>query len=302
MLGVGIVTLEGPDLSGKTTLYNKLHKKTGYRWNIQDRSGLSMICFARQFNRPDDNLRRCFEKELSNLNNKLIILMPELNTLERRYRKRGDEIQTIDSLTVLYDIFCSEVEKIKNLPNVLVLKNDNVDSEVIAEKAIDFLSKEEVLDAKSAGERVTQFLRGSLANEHSLDISFFGKVQSNIEDKILQDPHEGSYYKEILWDFENTIRKELIGLNPYSAPQDLSSRRFYYSSSSCISSIHFMPRNDILKCFVVFRSTNAIKNSSIDISFVHFLIHELGSKYFSMCKNYDLSIRLNSAHILTETR
>ena len=45
------LVLEGPDLSGKTTLYNMLHKATGYRWNIQDRSSLSMVVFAKLYNR-----------------------------------------------------------------------------------------------------------------------------------------------------------------------------------------------------------------------------------------------------------
>ena len=45
------VTLEGVDLSGKTTLYNNIHKKTGYKWNIQDRSELSMLCNAKYYKR-----------------------------------------------------------------------------------------------------------------------------------------------------------------------------------------------------------------------------------------------------------
>ena len=36
------IILEGPDLSGKTTLYNSIHKLTGNKWNIQDRRNASL--------------------------------------------------------------------------------------------------------------------------------------------------------------------------------------------------------------------------------------------------------------------
>ena len=86
------LTLEGPDLSGKTSLYQAIHKATDFKWNIQDRSTLSMVCFARQFNRPTKDLRRLMEKEYANLNNRSIILLPKFEVLSRRYNARGDEV------------------------------------------------------------------------------------------------------------------------------------------------------------------------------------------------------------------
>ena len=35
------INIEGPDCSGKTTLYNRLHKETNFKYNIQDRSCMS---------------------------------------------------------------------------------------------------------------------------------------------------------------------------------------------------------------------------------------------------------------------
>ena len=43
--------LEGPDLAGKTSFYERIHKISGYRWNIQDRSALSMLIYAKLYNR-----------------------------------------------------------------------------------------------------------------------------------------------------------------------------------------------------------------------------------------------------------
>ena len=299
MFEVNTVILEGPDLSGKTTLYNKLHKISGYRWNIQDRSTLSMVCFARQFNRSDKSLRKNLEKELCNLNNKLVVLMPSFDTIKKRYEERGDEIQTLESLRDLYKIFNEEISLIKDLPNVFVIRESKVSVVGITRQVFDFLEGHESKTPAMIGDDISKFLRNAVKNEYVIDLSFSGKIKKDEDPPadILKDEREGHYYTEILWEFENIIKKELAGINPYNQPQDMSSRRFYYSSDSCISSIHFMPRNDILRCCVCFRSTDSVKNADIDLSFVDYLIHKLGGKYFYNCNTHDTMIRMNSAHI-----
>ena len=97
--------LEGPDLSGKSSLYDEIHKRTKFKWNIQDRSSLSMVCYAIQYKRNAEFHRQMLYKELSNLNNRMIILMPDLEVLTSRYLQRGDDFQNIDSLRSLYYIF-----------------------------------------------------------------------------------------------------------------------------------------------------------------------------------------------------
>ena len=39
------ISIEGPDCSGKTTLYNNLHKQINFKYNIQDRSWYYVIMF-----------------------------------------------------------------------------------------------------------------------------------------------------------------------------------------------------------------------------------------------------------------
>ena len=68
--------LEGPDLSGKTTFYAALHKASSYAWNIQDRSCLSMIVHANQYDRSALIHKENFKNELLNLNNRFVILLP----------------------------------------------------------------------------------------------------------------------------------------------------------------------------------------------------------------------------------
>ena len=47
------ICLEGPDCSGKTTMFNKLHELTSFKYNIQDRSCLSMLVYSIMYNRQD---------------------------------------------------------------------------------------------------------------------------------------------------------------------------------------------------------------------------------------------------------
>jgi len=295
MININTVTLEGPDLSGKTTLYNRIHKKTEYQWDIRDRGFLSRVCFARQYGRNVQHERSRLEKSLCNLNNRLIILIPDFETLEKRYHKRGDEIQDIDSLFTLHKIYCEESKIIENLPSVLIIRDENPDLELI----VSFLNMSENKSFKKLGEDIHIHVKNFHNDEYTLDLDMSGKIAKPTNKKILTDPHEGEYYREILWDFKNIIEKEKRGINPYKKPQCNLSRRFYYSSNSCISSIHMMPRGETLKCFVVFRSTNVVKNAKIDLEFLHFLVQEAGIKYFSTCKHYEIRVRMNSAHIVT---
>lgn len=292
---INTVSLEGPDLSGKSTLYNCLHKMSGFGWDIRDRSSLSRVCFARQFNRDVESERLRLEKELCNLNNRMIVLMPDFDVIEKRYHSRGDEIQDLDSLRRLYDIYEEEVEKIETLPGVLALRSS--DSNICLE-SYDFIEKSESETPRFAGVFAREHVTNHEKNELSLICNLSGNVTKPESDDILQDPLEGSYYREILWDLENVIRKELRGLNPYNKPQDSQSRRFYYSSDSCISSVHMMPRGETMICNATFRSTNVVKNAEIDIFFLDYLIKRLTNKYFFQCKRYTIDLKINSAHVL----
>ena len=288
--------LEGPDLTGKTSLYNRIHNKTSYKWNIQDRSALSMVCYARQYNRPDTDLRRDLYKEMTNLNNRFVILMPEYLEVLRRYRMRGDEAQDENSLSVLYRLFTEEIKPLRMLPNVLVVESLSNTND-IAESVINWLNSFESSSSLDIGNTIKQFVEESDSNEHVLTLECSGLIKSAYDESILQDPLEGKYYQEITADFCHIISKELKGLNEYGAPQDMSSRRFYYSSNSCISSLHFKPREKTLELICTFRSTDAQKNAAIDFQFLEYLVHRMKSEYFLNCSHYRIALTMNSVHL-----
>ena len=296
-LNTHVITLEGPDLSGKTSLYEALHKMTDYKWNIQDRASLSMVCYARQFGRESSPLRERLAADLSNMNNRMVVLLPNFDLLEERFRARGDEIQSVSSLKDLNDIFCDEVQKLGERPNALIINQSHEEeSTPNVSKVTKWLESFEKMNAYQAGNVVRDYVLGSGIDEHVIDVTITGDFSTQCSKDILEHDLEGVYYTEIYHDFQHKIEKELLGLNEYRIPQTSSSRRFYYNSDTCISSLHMMPRGKKLAFICALRSTDVVKNVAIDLKFLEFLVCDFREKYFPACEEYEIRMRLNSAH------
>lgn len=287
--------LEGPDLSGKTTLYNELHKQTKYKWNIQDRSALSMLCYARLYNRNVEEYRQKLHDEINNLNNRMIVLLPPFEVIEKRYRVRGDEIQDLASLRRLYDIFSEESKKIHPRPNVMVLMQDN-DLESLVTSAFEWSICLENSSPFNVGEIVRDTVKGSLKDEEVLKATFFVRGE-DIDPEIMSHEHEGEYYSEIHNKILKVISDEVNGHNPYNTPQTRDSRRFIYHSDSCISSIHFLPRGERLRVITTLRSTDVIRNASIDLQFLAFVASDVNRRFGWNYSEVILEASFNSAHI-----
>ena len=287
--------LEGPDLVGKTTLFRALHQQTEFKWNIQDRSALSMLCYARQFGRSAKIERERLYQELNNLNNRMIVMLPPFDVIISRYHTRGDEVQDIDSLRVLYDIFAEELEFIKRRPNVMYLtSSEDLGSTVMAVEEWSYAV--EACNLENVGDVVRDTLHAVQEDELMLT----AKVQYPLGDpneSILDNDLEGSYYNLILRNVENIIQSEIDGENPYNKPQGRDSRRFYYNSNMCISGIHFIPRNDNLRVMVTFRSLDVDRNAVIDLTFIEFLTHKINQKFKFGCHEAEVWLTFNSAHI-----
>jgi len=100
-----------------------------------------------------------------------------------------------------------------------------------------------------------------------------------------------------LTNFDAKITNEFNGVNPYHKPQTNSSRRFYYNSDSCISSLHLLPRDYKVDLVATLRSTNVVGNATIDFEFLDFLLSHFTKRYFEMYDVGTLRVRFNSAHI-----
>lgn len=294
MLYTNVVALEGPDCSGKTTLYSGIHKKTNYKWNIRDRSFLSTLCYARQYGRETSQPREGLLRELLNLNNRMVVIMPGKEVLLDRLQKRGDEFQDEKSIIELHEIFEEEVENIRKFPNVLVVPGA-IDLNRLIHRVVSWLESFSCMSEIEIG-RLARDATIAAGGEATVDVSLrFAKDRSYND--VMKHPREGKYYKEILNDTTAIIEKEIAGDNPYGVPQGLTSRRFYYSSSSCLSSVHFLVRNELLKVKAVLRSTDVHRNASIDTKFLCHLSKYVCEYFRFPVDKIDLSVRFNCAHV-----
>ena len=293
------IIIEGSDLAGKSTLIRNFHKKTKYAYNIHDRSFLSMVVYARQFGRTADEAmhRAALEEELSDLNNFVVILVPPFDAIRKRYEERGDDIQTPDSLRYLHNLFHEEASKLEMRPNVLTLY-----AAFSPEELVELVNHEmkilEHADPSTTGDMVSEIVHAS--GKAELQVRAHMLVAPDYVDSYhLEESHESYYFQDIELSFFDKIRREMAGDNPYKTPQGLDSRRFYYSSDTCISSIHFLPRDGRLKAIVTCRSTDVDRNAQLDTRFLAHLT-ALAAREFgwnTQNKLIDLTINYNSAHI-----
>jgi len=290
--------IEGPDLAGKTSFYNRLHQNSGYRWNIQDRSALSMLIYARLYNRNTFVEVERLNAEIKNLNNRYIILIPPWDEVERRYKERGDEIQTITSLKKVYRLFDEAAEEFKIYPNVMVIRNKDTLSYVDA--VIKELAGIELSTPNHVAEYVNMFAAASNdleASHISLTMYDDGNF-SSVDASVLEYKSEKDYYANIIKKTLGKIESELTGKNEYNRKETVYSRRFVYADDSCISFGQFTVRNKTLDAHFVFRSSNSKDTLKYDLNFIYYLTSRVYEQLQIVNHNCRIRINFNSAHII----
>jgi hypothetical protein len=288
---VNKIILEGPDLSGKTTLYEMIHKKTGYQWNIQDRSALSMLVHAKYYGRDEFHHIESVKEEIYNLNNFIIMLLPSWNTIAQRFNKRGDPIQDIISLRKIYDLFKEVVEEFENYPNVMTVRCEisdwvlntivdslyefeNADLKVFQEQAMNYCLTKNVTER--IGLNFTHYDDGTFTDVNKLDIEY---------------ESEKDYYQKI----EQKLRAKMS--DNFCDYQDKTSRRIIYADDSCISLAHFLIRDKCLDCKFFIRSSNTRDTLYYDLNFLKYLtqmVYDIFELKGYFCK---MQFTINSAHI-----
>ena len=290
------VVLEGVDCSGKTTMFRSLHRATGFKWNIHDRSALSMLCYAIMYDRDVDHWRQLFMKEISDLNNVVVILMPPLSTIRERLAARGDEFQDQQTIEKLYTIFENEVTRLRAYPNILLCNQTQADSSIIAQWILNY-------------ERQTYGRLAEMSYEHArikpegeatfLKMSWEDTDFKTLSTKALFYEPEIEYYEATRLKLTEKIRAERDGRNEYDAKQDLKSRRYVLTQDSCISYAHFMYRAGVLHANIVCRSSEMSRIFPNDIHFIGSLgraaRREIGIDESTPVR-FDLT--LDSAHVI----
>jgi hypothetical protein len=287
--------LEGPDLSGKSTLYKNIHSASGYKWNIQDRSAISMLAYAHQFMRESYTYDLAMTREICDLNNRFVFLLPPWDVIESRFLQRGDDIQDGTSLKILYDIF-TELSWVRNLPNVKFVPEIASGDDVA-----NWVQKLECTSLADIADTCKRFLENWPKRDATLRFNFIDNDNLNAaSSSIMLDPEEGDYYVKIQSEFMATLYNEQAGINEYQEPQDWFSRRFIFTHPTCISLIHMLARDDILNFHVTLRSSNVATKIHKDLQFVHQLARQVTIYYpeFDLPQGVNFHVTLNSAHLV----
>lgn len=289
------INIEGPDCSGKTTLYNALHKATNFKYNIQDRSCISMFVYAKMYKRDTDIWFNKILDDLKRLDTLNIILLPSEETILKRLSERGDDFQDRKSILLVRKHF-RNVTKIGfgMFPNVLVLEEDNLEENV--NKSLSFIDS---LNDMPGQELIKSLVYNSGRNE-LVDVQCKEVVdRKSLDYEVLDFPQEKEYYFNITQELTQKLFKEFSGLNEYKMPQKHDSRRFIYTDNSCISMIHVLWRSNKLNVSTTLRSSNVLKTLWADYEFLKILSVRVADE-MSLPEDVDIELTVNirSAHIV----
>ena len=282
------VILEGCDLSGKTTFYNDFHRATGFHYDVRDRGPISREVYPQVFNRDNSHERGELHRFLDDLNNVIVLLMPDWSTVAARFASRGDMMHNPGTLRRTWEEFNRRSLALQNHPSVIVCR-ENPDPEIIR----DVISSREAVTTKRLSEYVERSLTSTGRNE-SLD-SRFDLVLFPSDDPgsaALQVAGEEEYYSALERDFLERIRAEV------SQGQTATSRRFVATNPSCISYVRFIHRHDADFLDVTCRSTNVPKNLKIDLDALIHLGFRAQSELGISSRSIKMRVSLNCAHIV----
>jgi len=250
-----------------------------------------MLVYAKMYERDTFHLVESLKQELFNLNNQIILLLPPIEVLSKRFQKRGDPIQNLISLKQLHKLFSEFEEEYGSLPNVTVIK-----------KEIDDYDYKSIVGRYLAMEQHTtihQFpaMCINAANTQDdkevigLKLTYFddGKF-TDVIPELLEYKGEKEYYLKIREKLHYKMMQN------HADGQDASSRRIIYHDDSCISLAHFLIRKQMFDAKFFLRSSNVKDTLKYDINFIHFLTKQVYQHYH--CKQpVKIEVTLNSAHI-----
>jgi thymidylate kinase len=290
------IIIEGPDCSGKTTLFNKIHKETGYIYNIQDRSCMSMIVYSKLYDRGIESIwYDKLLKELNRLDILYIVLLPSEKTILERLKIRGDECQDENSILIVRKYYEDLLKSnLKYYPNVLLIESENLEEN--CQKSISFINS---LNEIPTQELIKSLVIKSGKNE-LLDIKCKEKIDiNNIDYTILNNPEKNKYYNQIIDKLSNRIFLERSGLSNSRKKNKLDNRNFSYSGNKNISFVHLLWRNQSLNVDVTLKQSNVLKDLWTDYEFLKILsVRAAGEISLPEDVDIELTINIRSAYIV----
>lgn len=299
------LVLESPDCGGKTSLFNEIHRQTQFRWNIHDRSHLSMLIYALQYGRDAECHRENLREELSNFSNKFVFSLLPVETHIERLRRRGDVMQDEESIKKQHEIFVNVIEDIKVLPNVYLIQNSTNSVADNAEFVIRWLNNTSKLSISDIAYYVGEMgmysstLSGYTDSETSVNFTFEDVQPLILNHDLSIKSDETVYYSNIRSKFISKIASEIsYNMTLHENASKVASRRFIFSDSECISCIHMLHRNNVAHVNVYMRSS-LIEKLESDIGAVRNIIADTLGKFsmFQSTKKAVFNFKIGSLHI-----
>ena len=288
------INLEGPDCSGKSTLFQRIHRFSQFKFNIQDRSAMSMYVYSRLYGRKNSEvwLEKIYD-DLKKLDTLYVILLPPEDVLIKRLLIRGDDFQNETSIYEVMRLFEEVAQTFKDFDNVLVVRGVELDS-----NAQEVLAHMEHLNSVPGQDLIKSLVYASGQNE-LCDVSCSEIVSpESLDLSVLDFPQEKEYYHKISQKIKQTVSDELLGNNAYGVPQSAESRRFIYTDDSCISMIHFLVRGNSLNVSCVLRSSNVATTLWADYEFLKIISCKFLEQINKIGLIINFKIHIRSAHIV----
>lgn len=217
--------------------------------------------------------------------------------LRDRFLIRGDDVQTLDSLTALASSYEEWAQQLEGDPCATIIRSGDP-------QPADVLSGLSWRDACD----ISALYRAVLGVVTSLGgvatVRFQAEVDgSDLRDPtvvdILRDPAEGEYYSRLLDHLETKIRREQLGINVDGVQQGTRSRRFVHCEDTCLSMVQVLQRNSALELHATFRSCNVADVLPSDLRFLLHALDHVGSCLLDVPSDLArrLVVTINDGHI-----
>jgi hypothetical protein len=307
------VCIDGTDCSGKTTLWNNIHKISGYRWKLEDRSFVTMVAYARLHGRPkSEDYYRQLIADLSNLNHKYICIHLPWEVIAARFAERGDHLHDFEAMKRIHAEYSRIIEDIAHFPNVLLFRDEIPELEM-AQIAHEWILSQDRVTTDELISLIERRCAASPCGEvaplrfHLLEEGDFPEA----DDKILDvnyvterfpaiKPATVVEFNEMVDTFTRTLRDEIEGINIYNRPEGPGSRRFVFTQQACVSFIQVMLRDNMLKFYVTCRSSHVRNVFPADFRLLYHMAKIASKKlqHFGLTNETRVlfDFTLNSAH------
>jgi hypothetical protein len=258
---------------------------------------MSKHIFSYLYNRDNKDIdSKLFIEEQSNLSNLYIVLLPGIEVVTDRFNLRGDEIHDATGILNVYQAFEDYVEYGGVSPNVIVIRESDNQWVAVLEAIKSYEKKKEF-------NLIKHFVHSSFGKESTLvktsEIGYMASLKK--DNKCMEFEKERDYYEKIERDFIQKFVDETSGNNEYNRKEQVISRRFIYTSDTCISSIHALVRDNTIHINAYMRSSN-VKQIEHDYNFIKNQIitfsNLIRGRFSKYCDYYRFDLSFGSAHII----